>query len=43
MDATAISLCMDHSIPIVVFDIRVAGNLRRVVEGNTSIGSVVRS
>jgi uridylate kinase len=33
MDATAISLCMDNKMPIVVFDITVAGNLRRVVDG----------
>ena len=33
MDATAISLCMDNKLPIVVFDITVDGNLRRVVDG----------
>jgi uridylate kinase len=33
MDATAISLCMDNKMPIVVFDITVDGNLRRVVDG----------
>jgi uridylate kinase len=42
MDATAISLCMDHGLPIVVFNVSVHGNLRRVIEGE-SIGSVVRS
>jgi uridylate kinase len=40
MDATAISLCMDHKLPIVVFDIRVPGNVRRIVSGE-SIGSLV--
>ena len=33
MDATAISLCMDNKLPIVVFDITEDGNLRRVVDG----------
>jgi uridylate kinase len=33
MDSTAISLCMDNRIPLVVFDIRRKGNLLRVVEG----------
>src|SRR5881396_3682918 len=33
MDATAISLCMDNKLPIVVFNLREAGNVRRVVMG----------
>jgi uridylate kinase len=33
MDSTAISLCMDNRIPLVVFDIRRKGNLLRVIEG----------
>jgi uridylate kinase len=40
MDATAISLCMDNKLPIVVFNIRQDGNIRRVIQGET-IGSVV--
>ena len=40
MDATAISLCMDNKLPIVVFNIRQDGNIRRVVRGD-AIGSVV--
>ncbi len=40
MDATAISLCMDNKLPIVVFDIRQDGNIRRVIQGE-AIGSVV--
>jgi uridylate kinase len=40
MDATAISLCMDNKLPIVVFNIRQDGNIRRVIHGD-SIGSVV--
>ncbi len=42
MDATAISLCMDNKLPIIVFRLREAGNLRRVVMGD-SIGTVVRA
>jgi uridylate kinase len=33
MDATAISLCMDNKLPIVVFNLRHPGNVRRVVMG----------
>lgn len=40
MDATAISLCMDNAMPIVVFNLRTAGNIRRAVCGEP-IGSVV--
>lgn len=40
MDATAISLCMDNDLPIVVFNLRVHGNIRRAVLGE-QVGSVV--
>jgi len=40
MDSTAISLCMDNKMPIVVFNMNVTGNLRRVVMGE-AVGSVV--
>jgi uridylate kinase len=40
MDATAISLCMDNKLPIVVFNLRTPGNIRRVVMGE-SVGTVV--
>jgi uridylate kinase len=40
MDATAISLCMDNKLPIVVFNLRQAGNIRRVVLGDP-IGTTV--
>jgi uridylate kinase len=33
MDATAVSLCMDNDLPIVVFDLSVPGNVSRVVCG----------
>jgi uridylate kinase len=40
MDATAISLCMDNNLPIVVFNLRTPGNLRRAVMGER-VGSLV--
>jgi uridylate kinase len=40
MDASAISLCMDHAMPIIVFNLRVPGNIRRVVLGE-KVGSRV--
>src|SRR5215212_11898100 len=40
MDATAISLCMENSLPIVVFDFNVEGNIRRVVVGE-GVGTLV--
>jgi len=40
MDTTAISLCMDNKLPIVVFDIRTSGNIRRLVLGE-DVGSIV--
>jgi len=40
MDATAISLCMDNRLPIVVFNLRVVGNLKRAVLGEP-VGTVV--
>ncbi len=41
MDATAISLCMDNKLPIIVFKLREAGNLRRVIMGEP-VGTTVR-
>ena len=40
MDATAISLCMDNKLPIIVFNLKTSGNVRRAVLGE-QIGSVV--
>jgi uridylate kinase len=40
MDATAISLCMENKLPIIVFDLRDEGNIRRVVDGER-IGTLV--
>jgi uridylate kinase len=41
MDATAISLCMDNSMPIVIFSLSTRGNIKRVVLGE-KIGSIVK-
>ena len=40
MDSTAISLCKDNRVPIIVFNIRTRGNIRRVIEGE-KVGSLV--
>lgn len=42
MDATAISLCMDNGLPIIVFDLFEEGNIRRVV-GGEPIGTLVHA
>ena len=42
MDATAISLCMDNKLPIVVFDLNRSGTIKRIVLGET-VGSIVSS
>jgi uridylate kinase len=42
MDSTAISLCMDNHLPIVVFNLKTDGNIRRAVLGE-SVGSLVTS
>jgi len=42
MDATAISLCMQGNIPIIVFDLFESGNIKKVVLGS-EIGTLVRS
>ena len=41
MDATAISMCMDNSIPIIVFNLLQRGNIKRAVYGE-KIGTMVR-
>ena len=42
MDATAISLCMDNRLPIVVFNLRTPGNVKRVINGE-AVGTTVRA
>jgi uridylate kinase len=41
MDSTAITLCMDNNLPIVMFDLLGKGNVRSILEGSP-IGTVVR-
>ena len=41
MDATAVSLCMDNHLPIVVFNLNKPGNIKRVILGE-SIGTIVK-
>jgi uridylate kinase len=41
MDSTAITLCMDNALPIVMFDLLAKGNVRSILQGNP-IGTVVR-
>ncbi|HWG51210.1 MAG TPA: UMP kinase [Candidatus Acidoferrales bacterium] len=40
MDATAISLCQENNLPIVIFNLTVRGNIKRVVQGE-KVGSLV--
>ena len=40
MDSTAISLCKDNNLPIIIFNLNEHGNIRRVVTGE-KIGSLV--
>ncbi|MBI5638960.1 MAG: UMP kinase [Nitrospirae bacterium] len=41
MDSTAVSLCMDNNLPIVVFNLRGKGSIRKILEGK-KIGTLVR-
>ncbi len=41
MDATAISLCMDNDLPVIVFKMMEQGNIRKVLEGE-AVGTIVR-
>lgn len=41
MDATAISLCMDNNLPIIVFDLTTEGNIKKVICGE-EIGTIVQ-
>ena len=40
MDTTAVSLCMDNRLPIIVFNLNVSGNIKRVISGE-KVGSLV--
>ncbi len=41
MDASAISLCMDNNLPIMVFNLKESGNILKAVGGDLSIGTLV--
>jgi uridylate kinase len=41
MDASAISLCMDNNLPIMVFNMKTSGNIIKAVSGDLSIGTLV--
>ena len=41
MDATAVSLCMDNKLPMIIFNLTEAGNIRRVVLGDP-IGTIIK-
>jgi uridylate kinase len=41
MDLTAITLCMEHGMPIIVFDLNVTGNIYKAVQGK-KIGTFIR-
>ncbi len=43
MDMTAFTMCRENDLPIVVFDINKQGNLKKVVQGDTSIGTLVKN
>ena len=40
MDSTSMALCMDNALPVIVFDMSVPGNIRRVIWGE-AIGTYV--
>jgi uridylate kinase len=42
MDSTAIAHCMEHNLPILVFNYRIDGNIERAVRGE-DIGTLVSS
>ena len=41
MDMTAFTLCMENKLPIIVFDMNQAGNLMKIVQGE-SVGTLVK-
>jgi uridylate kinase len=42
MDSTAVSLCMDNSLPIVVFNLRGSGNIRKLLIEGKKVGTLVK-
>ena len=43
MDSTALSLCMDNDLPIIVFDLFETGSIEKIIAGDRLVGSVVAS
>lgn len=43
MDGTAITMCMEHELPVVVFDLFEEGNLERVVRQESDLGTLIKS
>ncbi len=41
MDSTAISLCMDNNLPIIIFNLKGKGNIKKIIEGK-KIGTLIR-
>jgi uridylate kinase len=41
MDSTAIALCRDNKLPVIVFDLHRSGNIGRLIRGDLSIGTRV--
>ena len=41
MDLTAMTMCMEHELPLCVFDFKGKGNIAKVIAGDTSIGTLV--
>jgi len=43
MDMTAIVMCRDNDVPLIVFDIKQPGALMRIIQGDTSVGTLVNN
>jgi uridylate kinase len=41
MDSTAFSLCLDNNVPILVFNLNEPGSIRRIVEGESHLGTLI--
>ena len=41
MDSTALSLSMDNQLPMVVFDLKEPGNLKRALMGDSTVGTFI--
>lgn len=42
MDLTALSMCMENDLPVIVFDFKQSGNIKQVIEGAT-IGTLIHN